>query len=58
MSPTIICFCFVVLRHRLATVYQLYLGSDMMYEIRRRKPEPILLPTPGILNLPHHKGMV
>ena len=32
--------------------------GDMMYEIRRRKPEPTLLPTQGIFNLPHHVGMV
>ena len=29
-----------------------------MYEIRRRKPEPTLLPNQGIFNLPHHIGMV
>ena len=29
----------------------------MMYEVRMRKPEPILLPTQGIFNLPHHIGM-
>ena len=28
-----------------------------MYEMRR-KPEPILLQTQGIFNLPHHVGMV
>ena len=30
----------------------------MMYEMRRRKPEPTLLLTHGIFNLPHHTGMV
>ena len=30
----------------------------MMYERRRRKPEPKFLPTQGIFNLPHHIGMV
>ena len=30
----------------------------MMYEMRRRKPEPTLLPTQGTFNLPHHIGMV
>ena len=29
-----------------------------MYEIRRRKLEATSLPTQGILNLPHHIGMV
>ena len=48
--------CFVV--YAIATVFQLYNGSDMMYEMRRRKLEPTLLPTQEILNLPHHKGMV
>ena len=30
----------------------------MMYEMRRRKPNPTLLPTQGIFNLPHYVGMV
>ena len=30
----------------------------MMYVMRRRKPEPTLLPTQWIFNLPHHIGMV
>ena len=30
----------------------------MMYEMRRRKPEPTLLPTQGIFTIPHHIGMV
>ena len=30
----------------------------MMYETRRKKPEPILLPTQGIFNLPRHIGKV
>ena len=29
----------------------------MMYEMRRRKPEPTVLPIQGIFNLPHHIGM-
>ena len=41
-----------------ATVFQLYHGGDMMYEMKRRKPEPTLLPTQGIFNLSHHIGMV
>ena len=30
----------------------------MIYEMRRRKPEPTLFPTQGIFNVPHHVGMV
>ena len=33
-------------------------GDDMMYDMRRRKPDPTLLPTEGIFNLPHHIDMV
>ena len=44
--------------HTIATVFQLYNGGDMMHEMRRKKPEPTLLPTKGIFNLPHHIGMV
>ena len=36
----------------------LYHGSDMMDEMRRRKPKPTLLLIEGIFNLPHHIGMV
>ena len=45
-----------LLLYATATVFQLYHGSDMMYE-RRRKPDPTLLPTEGIFNLPHQIGM-
>ena len=34
-----------LLFYTIATVFQLYHGSDMMHEMRRRNPEPILLPT-------------
>ena len=39
--------------------FQLYHSSDMMYELRRREPEPTLLPTQGILNplQPYRHGM-
>ena len=30
----------------------------MMYEIRRKKTEPTLLPNKGIFNLPHHIGLI
>ena len=42
----------------MATVFQLYLGSDMMYEMMSRKPEPSFLQTPEIFNLPDHIGQV
>ena len=29
-----------------------------MHKMMRRKPDPTLLMTQGILNLPHHTGMV
>ena len=38
--------CFVCcLFYPIATVFQLYLGSDIMYEMRWRKPGPTLLLT-------------
>ena len=46
-------FC-ALLFYTIATVIQLYHGSDMMYEMRRGKPESTLLPAQGIFNLPHH----
>ena len=33
-------------------------GGHMMYEMRRRKPEPTLLLTQLIFNLPYHMSMV
>ena len=48
--------CFVAF-YAVATVFQLYHGSDMMYEIRRRKPAPMFLLTKETFNLSHHKGM-
>ena len=41
-----------------ATVFQLYDGTDIMHEMRRRKPDPTFLLTQAIFNLPHHIGMV
>ena len=48
-------FCFVLLLfYPIATVFQLYLAGDMMYEMKvGRKPEPTLSLTQGIFNLPH-----
>ena len=48
----------LLLFYAIATAFQLYHGSDMWYEMRRRKPEPTLLATQAIFNLPHHVGMV
>ena len=49
-----VCCCFMP--------QQLYFshGSDMMYEMRRRKPGPTLLPTQGFFKfkLAHHIGML
>ena len=47
----------LLLLYTIAKVFQLYLGDDMMYEMRG-KPEPTLLPTQGIFSLPYHIGMV
>ena len=38
-------FVCLLLFYAIATVVQLYHGTDMMYEIRRRKTECTLLPT-------------
>ena len=48
----------LLLLYNIATVFQLYHGSDMMYEMRRRKPEPTLLLTEAIFNLQHHIDMI
>ena len=48
----------LLLFYAMTTVFQLYHGGDMTYEMRR-KPEPTPLPTQGIFNLPHRDiGMV
>ena len=44
--------------YAIATVFQLCHGSDMMHEMRKRKPEPTFLLTQAIFTLPHHIGMV
>ena len=43
----------LLLFHATVTVFQLVIGSDMMQEMRRRKPDYALLLTQGIFNLPH-----
>ena len=47
----------LLLFYAVATVFQLFHGGDVMYEMRRRKPEPTLLPTKGIFKFPHHIGI-
>ena len=47
----------VCLFYAIATVFQLNPGGDMMYEIRRRKPEPTLFLTQRVFNLLHNIGM-
>ena len=41
-----------------ARIFHLHHGSDMMYDMRRRKPEHTLLPTRRIFNLQQDIGMV
>ena len=55
---TYICWYVVclLLFYAIATVFQIYHGGDMMYEMRKGKPDPTLLLTQGIFNLPHHIG--
>ena len=48
----------LVLFYAIATVFQLYHSHHFMYQIRRRKPEPTLLQTQGLFNVPQHIGMV
>ena len=40
----------LLLFYAIATVFLLYYGGVMMYEMRRIKREPTLLPTQGIFN--------
>ena len=47
-----------VLFYTITTVFQSYQGSDMLYEMRRRKADPTVIPTHEILNLPHHMGVM
>ena len=53
------CFFVVGRGYAIATVFQLYNSSDMMYDydMIRRKTEPTRLPTQGIFHLPHHVDM-
>ena len=48
----------LLLFYAIAILFQLYHGDDMMYEVRRRKFEPTILPTQGIFNLSHYIGTV
>ena len=51
-------FVCLLLFYAIAIVFQIYHGSDIMNETRRRKPKSTLLPTQWTFNLPHHIGMV
>ena len=57
LKPSMTIWICLLLFCGIATAFQFH-GSDMMYEMRRRKPEPTLLLTQGTFNLPHHTGMV
>ena len=46
-------FVWLLLFHAIATVFQIYHGSDMMSEMRR-KPEYTLSLNQEFFNLPHH----
>ena len=48
-----VCLC-----HAIATVFQLYHGVGMTYEMRREKPEPTLWQNKWIFYRPHHIGIV
>ena len=45
-------FVCLLLLDVIATVFQLYHGGVIMFEMRRRKPKPTFLPTQGLFNLP------
>ena len=49
----------LLLAYAIAAVSWLYIECDMMYEMRRRKPQAYtFLQTQGIFNLPHYIGIV
>ena len=48
----------VCLFYAIAPDVQLYHGGDIMYDMRRRKPEPTPLPTQEMFKVPQHKGMI
>ena len=48
----------LMLFHATGTVFQCYIGDDMVYELRKRKPESSILSIQGIFNLLHHIGTV
>ena len=47
------CVGVLLLFYALATVFQLHHGGDMIYEGRRRKPDPTLLLIQGIIPYRH-----
>ena len=56
MQLTVITIVCLLSFYTIPTVFQLYHGDDMIYEMSRRKLKPTLLPTQWIFNL--HIGMV
>ena len=55
LSASFLFVCLLLFYIR-ATLFQLYHGSDMLYEMK--KTEPTLLPTKGIFNFLYHIDMV
>ena len=53
-APLLLTTAPVYLIYTTTTLFQLYHGGDMMQEMRRRKPEPSLLPNKRNFN-PHHR---
>ena len=50
-------FLYLLLIYTIAIVFELCLGGDMMYEIRRKTKLTLLL-TQRFFNLPHHIGVL
>ena len=48
VDDVILIIYLLLLFYTIATIFQLYHGGDMMYEMRKRKPEPTLLRNHGI----------
>ena len=42
----------------IGTSFQAYFGGEMMYEMMKRKPQPMLFLAQVIFNLAHHIDMV
>ena len=51
-------YSFVVVLHHSNIISVISHGGDMIYEMKRRKPEPTPYRLEGIINLPHHIAMI